>query len=122
MTAGKNLAVNRGDAAELPIAAALADHGPRSKPTRAWVVFAIKLIAGISLVALLVWHYDLHAAFQLIRRERPALFLAAVALYVAGQLMSAFRWQLLAGLNGLPGSYSEYLAYYFVGMFTNLFV
>jgi uncharacterized protein (TIRG00374 family) len=85
-------------------------------------MFAIKLTAGISLVAFLLWHYDLRSTFQLIRRERPILFLATVALYVAGQAMSAFRWQLLAGLNGFGGRYSEYLAYYFIGMFTNVFV
>jgi glycosyltransferase 2 family protein len=93
-----------------------------SRPTRAWLAFAIKLAAGSALVVFLLWHYDLRSAFRLIQRERPILFLATMALYVAGQAMSAFRWQLLARLNGLSGGYSEYLAYYFIGMFTNLFV
>ncbi|MBV8358261.1 MAG: flippase-like domain-containing protein [Deltaproteobacteria bacterium] len=94
----------------------------RSKSVRAWLVFTIKLAVGVSLVAFLLRHYDLRSSFQLIRRERPILFVATVALYVGGQVMSAFRWQLLARLNGLSGHYSDYLAYYFIGMFTNLFV
>ena len=94
----------------------------RSRRSRARLVFALKLIAGTSLVAFLVWHFDLRSTFKLIRQERPTLFLATVALYVAGQAMSAFRWQLVAGLNGLGGRYSEYLAYYFIGMFANVFV
>jgi len=119
MTAGDNFpAVNRPEAAALPSSPALG----RSQRVRAWFVFAIKLAAVISFVAFLLWHYNLRSTFQLIRRERPILFLATVALYVASQGMSAFRWQLLAGLNGIPGGYSDYLAYYFIGMFTNVFV
>ena len=98
-----------------------ADAQLRSK-RRAWLAFAAKLGAGAGLVAFLLWHYDLRASLQLIGRERPAWFVATVALYVAGQIMSAFRWQLLAKLNGLRGRFSDYLAYYFIGMFTNLFV
>ena len=123
MTAGKNFpAVNSAVAAPPPAAAALADSELRSKRIRARFVFAIRLAAGILLVAFLLWHYDLRSSFQLIRRERPIFFLATVALYVAGQSMSAFRWQLVATINGLTGRYSDYLAYYFIGMFTNVFV
>jgi len=123
MTAGENFpTVSRAEAVAPPPAVPFAGPESRSKPLRAWFVFAIKLTAGVSLVAFLLWHYDLRSTFQLIQRERPILFFATVALYVAGQMMSAFRWQLLAGLNGLGGRYSEYLAYYFIGMFTNVFV
>ena len=123
MTSGENFpAVSRAEAVAPATAAPLAGPESRSKRLRAWFVFAIKLTAGVSLVAFLLWHYDLRSTFQLIRRERPILFLATVALFVAAQMMSAFRWKLLAGLNGLGGRYSEYLAYYFIGMFTNVFV
>ncbi|MBV8451918.1 MAG: flippase-like domain-containing protein [Deltaproteobacteria bacterium] len=123
MTAGENFpTINRAVAAVPPLAAASASAELRSQRARAWPVFAIKLAAGFSLVAFILWHYDLRSSFQLIRRERPILFVAAIALYVAGQVMSAFRWQFLAGLNGLSGGFSDYLAYYFIGMFTNIFV
>jgi glycosyltransferase 2 family protein len=123
MTASETFpAASSAEAATPPAEAALAGAELHSKRARAWFVFVIKLTAGIALVAFLLWHYGLRSIFQLIRRERPVLFLATVALYVAGQGMSAFRWQILAGLNGLPGPYSEYLAYYFIGMFTNVFV
>ena len=102
--------------------AADSEAGLRSKRLRAWLVFAVKLAAGIALVVFLLWHYDLRSALELIRRERPLFFVATVALYVCGQAMSACRWRFLAALNGLPGPYSEYLAYYFIGMFTNVFV
>jgi glycosyltransferase 2 family protein len=106
----------------MPItAAAFKDAESGYKRLRPWLVFAFKLAAGLGLVAFLLWHYELRSIFQLIRRERPLLFAATVALFVAGQVMSAFRWQLLAAVNGLGGPFSDYLAYYFIGMFTNLF-
>jgi len=43
-------------------------------------------------------------------------------IYIAGQAMCAYRWQLLAAILKVRGRYSEFLAYTFVGMFTNLFV
>lgn len=103
-------------------AAGVADSDSHSKRLRTWLIFVIKLAAGIGFVAFLLWHYDLRSAFRLMRRERATFFCATVALYVAGQSMSALRWKLLAGLNGFTGPYSEYLSYYFIGMFTNVFV
>jgi hypothetical protein len=36
--------------------------------------------------------------------------------------MTSWRWHLLARMNGINGPFRETLAYYFLGMFTNLFV
>jgi len=36
--------------------------------------------------------------------------------------MCAYRWQLLAAILKVHGRYPEFLAYTFLGMFTNLFV
>ena len=84
--------------------------------------FAIRAALGIAVVALLLGHYDARPVFHALARERLAYFFGAIALYVASQVMSAWRWQLLARVNELPGPFREYLAYYFVGVFTNLFV
>lgn len=86
------------------------------------IAFAVRAFAGIAVVAFLLWHYDARPIFRLLGRERLSFFAAAVALYVGGQAMSAFRWQILARIAGLPGPYGEYAAYYFAGMFTNLFI
>jgi len=84
--------------------------------------FGIKLAVGISLIAFLLRHYDFHGTSRLIGREHPLVFAAVVFLFIAVQTVSALRWQLLARINGIAGSYREYLAYYFIGMFTNVFV
>ena len=71
---------------------------------------------------MLLWRYDARPIFRNFGSERIDCFVAAVALYLAGQALSAYRWQLLAALLKVPGRYREFVAYYFVGMFTNLFV
>jgi uncharacterized membrane protein YbhN (UPF0104 family) len=90
-----------------------------SHPFRA---FAIRAGFGVAVVAVLLWRYDARPIFRILSRERPAYFGAVVALYVAGQAMCAYRWQLLAAILKVYGRYPEFLAYTFVGMFTNLFV
>ena len=74
------------------------------------------------MVAVLLWRYDARPIFRILSRERPAYFAAVVVIYLAGQAMCAYRWQLLAALLKVHGRYREFLAYTFVGMFTNLFV
>ncbi len=87
-----------------------------------YIAFALRAGLGVAVVAILLWHYDARPIFRLLRHESPIFFAAAVVLFLAGQVMSAYRWYLLARLNHIGGPYREYLAYYFIGMFTNLFV
>jgi uncharacterized membrane protein YbhN (UPF0104 family) len=90
-----------------------------SHPYRA---FAIRAGLGAAVVAVLLWRYDARPIFRILSREQSAYFAAAVVLYLAGQAMCAYRWQLLAAILKVHGRYAEFLAYTFVGMFTNLFV
>jgi glycosyltransferase 2 family protein len=84
--------------------------------------FALRGGLGLALLASFLWFYGTTRILVVLARERPDFFAASVALYVAGQVMCSYRWQLLARLNGLSGRWREYLTYYFIGMFTNLFV
>ena len=46
---------------------------------------------------------------------------AAFVIYLVGQVLSAYKWFLLGSSVGLKGSLGEYLRFYFIGMFFNLF-
>lgn len=94
----------------------------QAAPAHRYRAFAIRAGLGVAVVAVLLWRYDARPIFRVLGRERPAYFAAVVLLYVAGQAMCAYRWQLLAALLKVRGRYREFLAYTFVGMFTNLFV
>jgi uncharacterized membrane protein YbhN (UPF0104 family) len=95
------------------------EHGAPAHPYRA---FAMRAALGVAVIAVLLWRYDARPIFRILSRERADCFAAAVALYVAGQALCAYRWQILAAVLKVHGRYREFLAYTFVGMFTNLFV
>ena len=61
---------------------------------------------------------DLLATF---RRVHPGILGAAVALYLLGQALSAFRWSILARAVGFERRLVDYLRFYAIGMFFNLF-
>ncbi|MGH7925533.1 MAG: lysylphosphatidylglycerol synthase transmembrane domain-containing protein [Candidatus Binatus sp.] len=94
----------------------------QAKAAHPYRAFALRAGLGVAVVSVLLWHFDARPIFRILSRERPAYFAAAVAVYLAGQAMCAYRWQLLAALLKVHGRYREFLAYLFVGMFTNLFV
>ncbi len=94
----------------------------QAAPAHPYRAFATRAGLGIAIVAVLLWRYDARPILRILSRERLAYFAAVVLLYVAGQAMCAYRWQLLAALLKVHGRYAEFLAYLFVGIFTNLFV
>jgi uncharacterized membrane protein YbhN (UPF0104 family) len=51
-----------------------------------------------------------------------SFFAAALALYLATQVVSALRWRLLARAVGLDGPAARFAGDYFAGMFCNLFL
>jgi uncharacterized membrane protein YbhN (UPF0104 family) len=84
--------------------------------------FAIRAGLGFGVIAVLLWFYNPRPVLRTLSREHPLWFIGTIALYIAGQVMSAYRWRLVAGVIKLRAQFKEFLAYYFVGMFTNLFV
>jgi uncharacterized membrane protein YbhN (UPF0104 family) len=95
---------------------------PEEQKRKGYAAFATRAALGAGVIAFLLWRYDARPILRAAARERLGYFTAAMALYLAGQAMSALRWQWLARMNGVAGRYPEYLRYYFIGVFTNLFV
>jgi glycosyltransferase 2 family protein len=93
-----------------------------ARATHPYRAFLLRIGLGAAIVGFLLWHYDARPALRALAREKIAFFVATIALYLAGQVMSAYRWKLLASVLNLRGPFSEYFRYYFVGVFTNLFV
>ena len=93
-----------------------------SRRRRGLLAFGVRTGLGVGFLGLFLWLYGGGHIVQSLARERPSFFLATIVLYLAGQVMSAYRWILLARLSGLAGRARDYLTYYFIGMFTNLFV
>lgn len=76
-------------------------------------------IVGLGLV---VWLVDVPSAWQVLQTTHLGLWLMAFALFQAGMVIRALRWQsLLIGVD-VPLSLPHVLKLYYTGMFFNLFL
>jgi glycosyltransferase 2 family protein len=64
---------------------------------------------------------DFDAMLRVIARADVVDVVAVIAIYLAGQAMTAWRWKLIAQRVGFEEGMGEFLRFYFVGMFFNLF-
>jgi glycosyltransferase 2 family protein len=104
------------------ISPALPSASPPARKGNPVLGFALRAGAGLLILALLLWHYDVRPVLHQVARERPSFFLAVIAIYVAGLVTSAWRWTLLGSLLKIAAPFPDYLRYTFIGMFTNVFV
>jgi len=72
----------------------------------------VYLFSQVSLVSLWKSFYE---------AERSYIFLALI-LYIIGQMLSTYKWELLVTILGFKRAFRRLLAYYFIGMFFNLFL
>lgn len=72
----------------------------------------------------LIFYYwaDLGTTVTLLRSSDLRYVLFGVLLYCAGQLASAYRWQLLLKPVRLTSTYARLAGTYFIGMFFNIFL
>jgi uncharacterized membrane protein YbhN (UPF0104 family) len=72
------------------------------------------------LLILIGWRMDWHQVGAAFARASWPVWVGALALYLAIQVISSLRWQLLSRPLGLGGNLAAYTRDYFVGMFFNL--
>ena len=79
---------------------------------------------AISIVALyfILHKMDLHKAIEMISGTNPFYFVAMLVLYLAGQYLSSLKWGVISQQLGFDFKTSDYINYYFTGMFFNLFL
>jgi hypothetical protein len=90
---------------------------PRLAP---WVRWAFRAGVTLAIAIYIVVDVDMADLGAALRGVRPGLLLAASALYVGGQLLSAWKWALLGRSVGLSRPVRDYVRFYFIGMFLNL--
>lgn len=65
---------------------------------------------------------SLGLARSVLQDVRLDYIIAAAIFYFLAQMLSAYKWGLIAGLLGFERSYGDFFSYYFIGMFFNLFM
>ena len=64
---------------------------------------------------------DFGDAARILASASTVFVAAAIAVYLLGQAMSAFRWWLIGTSVGLTDAFSQYLRFYLIGMFFMFF-
>jgi hypothetical protein len=72
-------------------------------------------------IFLIARNVDLRETGGLLASARVSYVVVAIVLYVAGQVLSAYRWRLIGVSVGLIAAFAEYVRYYFIGMFFMFF-
>jgi glycosyltransferase 2 family protein len=81
----------------------------------------LQIVLSVAAVVLMARLVDLRQAAHVLAGARLTYVLAAVALYLVGQVMSAYRWRLIGTSVGLADDFAHYVRYYFIGMFFMFF-
>jgi uncharacterized protein (TIRG00374 family) len=83
--------------------------------------FLLKALVSVSLLLFLLSRVDFQYLWQLVTSTRLSYVALALVSYVLSQIVSCFRWVLLARPLGFALPMKQYLSYYFIGMFFSLF-
>ncbi len=81
----------------------------------------LQIAFSVGAVALIARHVDLRETGRILAGARLGFAVFAIALYLVGQVMSAFRWWLIGRSVGLGGTFGAYVRFYFIGMFFMFF-
>ena len=82
---------------------------------------ALKLFVSAGLLAYLARRVDFRQMAGFLESANPLLLVAALLLYLAGQVLSAVKWRRLATAVGFHTPLARFVEYYFIGMFFNAF-
>src|SRR4029077_6564654 len=82
----------------------------------------LRLCVGATLVYLLLYKHEV--SFDAVKAHFANLSVGmvaiALALYLVGQLLSAYRWANLSTMGGRPARFGDAWPVYFTGMFFNM--
>lgn len=83
---------------------------------------SLKLALAVIIFSLLLWKVPAARMLSYIKQADFKLFLLAWGIYLGGQVLSSYKWSLLASPLGLSRPFKDFVAFYFIGMFFNLFM
>jgi glycosyltransferase 2 family protein len=91
------------------------------EPQRWWSSTWFKVGLSVLLLALLLWKTDLSDLRSAVAKAQVGWVLAALAGYIASQVVSAIRWVMLARPLGFADPFAHFFRAYFTGVYMNLF-
>jgi glycosyltransferase 2 family protein len=86
-----------------------------------WARRIVRIAVSLGIVVYILIDVDNRDLLRTLTGVRLGPLAAAFALYLVGQVASAYKWGLLGRSVGFERPMSEYVRFYFIGMFFNLF-
>ena len=91
------------------------------KKVKALLVFLMKLLVSAGLIVFFLTRIHIERFLGTLTSAKFSYIVLALVVYLLSQVLSAGRWMLLARPLGFKNPFKEIGAYYFIGMFFNLF-
>jgi len=82
----------------------------------------LKVCVGFFLLLILFMKIPGKTVFVTLLEARFSFFLLALIMYMGGQILSAYKWSILAELLDFKKPFFNFVSFYFIGMFFNLFM
>ncbi|MFQ5851844.1 MAG: lysylphosphatidylglycerol synthase transmembrane domain-containing protein [Candidatus Binatia bacterium] len=89
--------------------------------SRPVVTFLLKILVSLGLLLFLFSWTNVNDLLKVLVSAHPSYLVLVLAVYLAGQIISSLRWALLARPLGFKNPFKDFAAFYFIGMFFNLF-
>lgn len=83
---------------------------------------ALRAAVSLCLAGWLLTRVDAGSLLPVLEAIPPSFWIAALAFHLLSQAASAARWAVISRALGFRGPLATFLAYYFTGMFFNLFL
>ncbi|MEW5818929.1 MAG: lysylphosphatidylglycerol synthase transmembrane domain-containing protein [Cyanobacteriota bacterium] len=82
----------------------------------------IRILISVGLMAFFASQVDLKETFSLIIETNYFYLLLCLIIYLLGQSLSSYKWSIISKAIGFKNKFSEYIQFYYIGMFFNLFL
>ncbi|MBI3611297.1 MAG: flippase-like domain-containing protein [Nitrospirae bacterium] len=89
---------------------------------RRWLTTAVKTIISLGLLAYFFATADLQGIGDVLRNYHGGYFTLALLGYIVLQFAGVLRWRILAQVQGYGHAFGQLTAFYFSGLFFNLFL
>ena len=90
--------------------------------TKKVIATFLRITVSIALLGWLLSKTDIAAVLESFGQVSFPIWAIAISLFLLLCTFAASRWYVLAGVLGLPGQWRDYLTYYYIGLFFNMFL
>lgn len=82
----------------------------------------VKIVVSFALIAFLLTSTNIDALKEVLTNTNISLLFLCIVVYLCGQAISAVKWGFISRALGFNSKFTEFVQFYLIGMFFNLFL